>query len=407
MLRFVRRLEGSDASVIAAVLWTAPAAYHVAAVALTFDHPPALHVYLLVATAVALLFTARGQRGWLRVPVLLAAYLPLFGYLEVPTGPSWLWPNMITAIAIAAMHLMAILDRALRSDESAVDTGDLVVMHGAMIGLYGLLAQMLASPFPDWPGGAAAMLALASMALWFFFERRDSVAALNAAGLSFTLVAIALAAQFEGRIVVIGWAAEGAVAAWFGVRAANAPFRFGGLALFALAAGRLAEGYLAIPPEQSSMLNDRTAATAVLVILAYTLARQWRRHQSALGASEQVIAVALHVTASVFTMMWMSTEIGDYWHRRRAESQARLSEELMRSLSWGAYGSALVVVGMWRSLVSIRWIGIAVIGLTVLKVFFVDLSELGGIYRVIGFLVLGVLLVAVSYLYQRRRMRQR
>ena len=58
MLRFVRRLEGSDASVIAAVLWTAPAAYHVAAVALTFDHSPALHVYLLIATAVALLFTA-------------------------------------------------------------------------------------------------------------------------------------------------------------------------------------------------------------------------------------------------------------------------------------------------------------------------------------------------------------
>jgi uncharacterized membrane protein len=406
MLRFVRRLEGSDASVIAAVLWTAPAAYHVAAVALTFDHAPALHVYLLIATVVALLFTAGTPRGWLRLPVLLAAYLPLFAYLGMPAGPSWLWPNMVTACAIAGMHLIAIVDRATRSDESGVDTGDLVVMHAAIIGLYGLLAQMLASPFPEWPGGAAAVLALVSMALWFFFERRDAVAALNAAGLSFTLVAIALAAQFEGRIVVIGWAAEGAVAAWFGVRAANGPFRFGGLALFALAAGRLAEGYVAMEPGQSSLLNDRTAATAVLVVLAYALARQWRRQQSALGA-EQVIAVALHVTASVFTMLWMSAEISTYWNRRRAESQARLSEELMHSLSWGAYGSALVVVGMWRSLVSIRWIGIAVIGLTVLKVFFVDLSELGGIYRVIGFLVLGALLVAVSYLYQRRRMNQR
>ena len=404
MLRFVRRLEGSDATVIAAVLWTAPAAYHVAAVALTFDHSPALQVYLLIATVVALLFAARTPSGWLRLPILLAAYFPLFGYLEVPAGPSWLWPNMITAGAIAAMHLMAVLDRALRPDESEVDTGDLVVMHAAMIGLFGLLAQMLAGPLPEWPGGAAAVLAIVSMALWFFFERRDSVAALNAAGLSFTLVAIALAAQFEGRIVVIGWAAEGAVAAWFGVRAANAPFRFGGLALFGMAAVRLAEGYFTIAPDQSSVLTDRTAATAVLVVLAYALARQWRRHQPALGASEQVIAVALHVAASVFTMMWMSVEISDYWHRRRAESQARLSEELMRSLSWGAYGSALVVVGMWRSLVSIRWIGIAVIGLTVLKVFFVDLSELGGIYRVIGFIVLGALLVAVSYLYQRRRM---
>ncbi len=38
-----------------------------------------------------------------------------------------------------------------------------------------------------------------------------------------------------------------------------------------------------------------------------------------------------------------------------------------------------------------------------LKVFLVDLSELGGIARVIGFLVVGALLVGVSYLYQRSR----
>ncbi|MCC7125374.1 MAG: DUF2339 domain-containing protein, partial [Acidobacteria bacterium] len=50
-----------------------------------------------------------------------------------------------------------------------------------------------------------------------------------------------------------------------------------------------------------------------------------------------------------------------------------------------------------------RWIGMAAIALTVLKVFLVDLSELGGIYRVIGFLILGLLLVAVSYLYQQRQ----
>ena len=43
------------------------------------------------------------------------------------------------------------------------------------------------------------------------------------------------------------------------------------------------------------------------------------------------------------------------------------------------------------------------VGFAFLKVFFVDLSTLGGIYRVIGFLVLGVLLVMVSYLYQRTR----
>ena len=51
----------------------------------------------------------------------------------------------------------------------------------------------------------------------------------------------------------------------------------------------------------------------------------------------------------------------------------------------------------------IRWVGILTLVVTVLKVFLVDLSTLGGAYRVVGFLVVGLLLLAVSYLYQRRR----
>jgi uncharacterized membrane protein len=40
-----------------------------------------------------------------------------------------------------------------------------------------------------------------------------------------------------------------------------------------------------------------------------------------------------------------------------------------------------------------------------LKVFFVDLSSLEKLYRIISFIVLGVILLAVSFLYQRLRQR--
>jgi uncharacterized membrane protein len=107
------------------------------------------------------------------------------------------------------------------------------------------------------------------------------------------------------------------------------------------------------------------------------------------------------------TLLWISAEIDVYWADRSGTRQAELTEELMRSLAWGLYGAALIVIGLWRALASLRWIGIGAIGLTVLKVFFVDLSRLGGIYRVIGFLVVGVLLVGISYLYQQSRIRDR
>jgi uncharacterized membrane protein len=170
----------------------------------------------------------------------------------------------------------------------------------------------------------------------------------------------------------------------------------------ALAAGRLADGYLDAG-SATVLWNDRAAATAILVIVCYALAWQWRREEQSLGG-ERLVPLVLHAVATVFTLLWISAEVEAYWQAAGASDiRARLSRELSRSIGWGLYGAVLIVVGLWRSLASLRWLGILTIGLTVLKVFFVDLSVLGGAYRIIGFLVLGLLLVGLSYLYQRGR----
>jgi uncharacterized membrane protein len=80
---------------------------------------------------------------------------------------------------------------------------------------------------------------------------------------------------------------------------------------------------------------------------------------------------------------------------------------MLLSLAWGLYSAMLIAVGMFRQYATLRYIGIVIIVVTALKVFFYDLWELGGIYRVVGFLAFGVLLVLVSYLYQNRRQAQR
>ncbi len=400
MWRVTVRMDGGGATLAAALLGTAPFFYHLAALAITSGHPPFFHVYLIVVTSVGLLLTTTPHRGWLRLLILLGTYLPLLGYLEYSSTSS-LTSSFVTAIALATLHVVAMLDRMLRQ-ERPLGLPDLLVLHLSMIGLFGLLSQILGPVAPDWRGGAGAVLALVSAGLWFIAERRDPVMALNAAGLSFTLVALATAIQFDGRVAVIGWAAEGAAAAWIGLRAPSRIFRIGGLALLALAAIRLSDGYFDSGASTAVIVNDRSLATLVIVVLAYLLARAWRLHRPADEAAG-ALPVGLETGASVLTMMWLSAEIAAYWDAQPRTLQAALSEELMRSLAWGAYGAALIVIGMWQSLASIRWIGMAVIGVTVVKVGIVDLSTLGGIYRVIGFLAIGVLLVTVSYLYQRTR----
>ena len=51
----------------------------------------------------------------------------------------------------------------------------------------------------------------------------------------------------------------------------------------------------------------------------------------------------------------------------------------------------------------VRYAALALLGLTVLKVFLVDLAAVRTVYRVLSFLVLGVVLLGVSLLYQKTR----
>jgi uncharacterized membrane protein len=86
-----------------------------------------------------------------------------------------------------------------------------------------------------------------------------------------------------------------------------------------------------------------------------------------------------------------------------SRGDARLRAQMALSVFWAGYAGALVGLGFWRRMPPLRWSGIAIFLATIAKAFFVDLSNLDTIYRVGSFLALGALLVAASYLYQRRR----
>ena len=399
ILRETLRIEGMTAAATALLLSTAPLLYHVAAVLLTSANPPAIHIYLIAFSCAGLWLTADPHRPWIRLLVLLGSFAPLFGHLTLPNGRSWLLPNVVTIVAVAALHTIAVVDRIVRQEER-LSTPDLVALHLSGLGLFALLYEALQPAYPDFRGGLAAVIALGAGGLWWWLLPKDRMAGLNAAALAFTLTAIGIAVQFDGPVVTIGWAAEGAAIAWIGLRARNATFQFGGLALLALGVNRLLHGFFETPAVFVPFFNQRAVATLFVIALAYVLA--WRFNRSDESHAGQVRA-ALHVGASALTLTWITGEIQSYWDVRSDQANAYLYEHMMLSLAWGIYGALLIALGMLRAYAPVRYIGMTVLAVTVIKVFFYDLWELGGIYRVIGFLGFGILLVLVSYLYQRGR----
>ena len=86
-----------------------------------------------------------------------------------------------------------------------------------------------------------------------------------------------------------------------------------------------------------------------------------------------------------------------------------LANEAQFGLSaiWTVYATVLFALGMARRQALLRWLGLSLFGCTIFKVFVVDLAALIVMYRILSFLVLGVVLVAVSTWYQRTMVRQK
>jgi len=53
----------------------------------------------------------------------------------------------------------------------------------------------------------------------------------------------------------------------------------------------------------------------------------------------------------------------------------------------------------------VRWQALVLIAVTTVKVFIYDVGQLDRVYRILSFIVLGVLLLAISFVYQRDLLR--
>jgi uncharacterized membrane protein len=71
------------------------------------------------------------------------------------------------------------------------------------------------------------------------------------------------------------------------------------------------------------------------------------------------------------------------------------------SAAWLAYAGVLLGLGILRGHAVLRYASLAVLMLTVGKVFLSDMAALTGLWRAISFLGLGASLIAIGWLYQR------
>ena len=148
----------------------------------------------------------------------------------------------------------------------------------------------------------------------------------------------------------------------------------------------------------------------VLACVALAVAGGWLAGSGAARYADPV-GRALTGSAGVVLLFVLSQAWTRYLNvaikdMRRPTQSAQASElrwrmQLGLSILWTVYAAATLAWGFLRRSVALRYAALCLFGLTIVKVFFVDMASVKTAYRMLSLLVLGVVLLLVGLLYQK------
>ena len=106
--------------------------------------------------------------------------------------------------------------------------------------------------------------------------------------------------------------------------------------------------------------------------------------------------------ALVLALAYITLEIRRLYHGPYLNGSTTFdAEQYTYSVAWLAFGVVLLGLGLFLPSQRARLASAVIIGITILKVFLIDMSNLTGAWRAFSFIGLGLVLVAIGWLYQR------
>jgi uncharacterized membrane protein len=150
-----------------------------------------------------------------------------------------------------------------------------------------------------------------------------------------------------------------------------------------------------INAEFATALTGIATLAAVAWVAVHTLRKESSSPYWLLLAGASIIAINL------IALLAGVREIEALWMRATVDTEADLQRALAVSAFLMVYGGALLAVGFWKRTAFIRWQALILIVFTIAKTFLYDMRNLSQGYRVVSFLCLGALLMAISFAYQK------
>jgi uncharacterized membrane protein len=139
-----------------------------------------------------------------------------------------------------------------------------------------------------------------------------------------------------------------------------------------------------------------------LVLLGYGLPAILAITLALIARTTRPIAyrVAATITAVTLALFYLTLEVRRLFHGPVLDGPTSDAEQYAYSTVWLAFGIVLLTVGFFLRSQPARLTALAVIALTIAKVFIIDTASISGIYRALSVIGLGVVLLGIGWVYQ-------
>ena len=226
-------------------------------------------------------------------------------------------------------------------------------------------------------------------------------------GVALFFVTVVFPIQLDRQWLTVSWALEGLALLWLFHRVPHKGLPLVGAGLLSTAFVRLALNPAVLEYHVRShtpILNWYLYTYGITTVCLFMSARLLAPPR------EKVLAVnaqtGLASLGTILAFLLLNIEIADFFtqpgaHSLTFEFSGDFTRDMTYSIAWALFALVLLVFGIARKLPAVRYASLALIGVTLLKLFLHDLSQLGQLQRIGAFVGVAVILLVASFLYQR------
>ena len=213
--------------------------------------------------------------------------------------------------------------------------------------------------------------------------------------------------QFDRQWITLGWALEGAALCWLFHRVPHPGLRIAGVGLLLVCFARLVcnPTVLAYHARAATPIFNWYLYTYGIVAISFMAAARLLAPPRNLVLNQNAPPL-LNSCGAILAFVLLNIEIADYFTKPGAyeltfQFSGNFARDMSYSIAWALFALLLLIVGIRKRTRGARYAGLVLLCVVLLKLFFHDLSQLQQLYRIAALIVVAIIAIVASFLYQR------